>query len=189
VRGRLRTRLHVHMSRTRLDILPLAESVRWRGKLLPRYGWYMLSGAVCDVGQFALYKLLWTTFGLPTMAWTAAYVLSIAMRQETHKVFVFGHYEGAWYKNLWRFYCVYFLTVATSMPVNLLLVRLMAFLPHQLTALGIAENTYAYFGTTVYTGIFSYLRLKANWRRVSVHSSHCERCTCGGAVRGQARCG
>jgi len=142
VRGRLRTRLHVHMSRTRLDILPLAESVRWRGKLLPRYGWYMLSGAVCDVGQFALYKLLWTTFGLPTMAWTAAYVLSIAMRQETHKVFVFGHYEGAWYKNLWRFYCVYFLTVATSMPVNLLLVRLMAFLPHQLTALGIAENTY-----------------------------------------------
>lgn len=131
---------------TRLDILPLAESVRWRGKLLPRYGWYMLSGALCDIGQFVLYKLLWNTFGLPTLAWTAAYVLSIAMRQETHKVFVFGHYEGAWWKNLWRFYCVYFLTVATSMPVNLLLVRAMAFLPREVTALGIAENTYVRAG-------------------------------------------
>jgi len=126
----------------RLDVFPLAETVRWRGKLLPRYAWYMLSGAVCDVGQFVLYKTLWSSFGLPTFSWTAAYVLSIAMRQESHKVFVFGHYEGTWYKNLWRFYCVYFLTVATSMPVNLLLVRLMGCLPTQLLDLGIAESTY-----------------------------------------------
>jgi putative flippase GtrA len=126
----------------RLEIFPLAETVRWRGKLLPRYGWYMLSGAVCDVGQFVLYKTLWNSVGSPTFSWTAAYVLSIAMRQEAHKVFVFGHYEGSWWKSLWRFYCVYFLTVATSMPVNWLLVRLMSCLPTRLLHLGIAESTY-----------------------------------------------
>jgi putative flippase GtrA len=219
---------------SRLELFPLAETVRWRGKLLPRYGWYMLSGAVCDIGQFILYKTLWSSFGLPTFSWTAAYVLSIALRQEAHKVFVFGHYEGSWWRSLWRFYCVYFLTVATSMPVNWALVHLMSCLPTQLLTLGIAESTYvrargrracrtkytlplafrpfralfprrsslvledshrdcdctsdlhrrltlatvchpalccrlpeqAYFGTTIYTGIFSYLRLKANWRRV-----------------------
>lgn len=127
---------------SRLELFPLAETVRWRGKLLPRYGWYMLSGAVCDIGQFILYKTLWSSFGLPTFSWTAAYVLSIALRQEAHKVFVFGHYEGSWWRSLWRFYCVYFLTVATSMPVNWALVHLMSCLPTQLLTLGIAESTY-----------------------------------------------
>eukprot|EP00302_Diacronema_sp_CCMP2436_P006698 CAMPEP_0179905024 /NCGR_PEP_ID=MMETSP0982-20121206/42328_1 /TAXON_ID=483367 /ORGANISM="non described non described, Strain CCMP 2436" /LENGTH=246 /DNA_ID=CAMNT_0021805113 /DNA_START=96 /DNA_END=837 /DNA_ORIENTATION=+ len=102
---------------------------------------------------------------MATFSWTAAYVLSIALRQEAHKVFVFGHYEGVWYENLWRFYCVYFLTVATSMPVNMLLLRLMKYLPTQVLSLGITDATLAYFGTTIYTGLFSYLRLKANWRK------------------------
>ncbi|KAJ1622592.1 hypothetical protein T492DRAFT_1061341 [Pavlovales sp. CCMP2436] len=149
----------------RLEIFPFAETVRWRGKLLPRYAWYMLSGAVCDVGQFMLYRALWGSSGMATFSWTAAYVLSIALRQEAHKVFVFGHYEGVWYENLWRFYCVYFLTVATSMPVNMLLLRLMKYLPTQVLSLGITDATLAYFGTTIYTGLFSYLRLKANWRK------------------------
>jgi len=150
-----------------MDTFPLAESIFWRGKLLPRYAWYMLSGAVCDVAQFITYKMLCSSLASPTLAWTAAYMISIAMRQESHKVFVFGHYEGKWWQNLWRFYCVYFTTVLTSMPVNLALVRAMALLPREVLALGIAHTTYAYFGTTIYTGLFSYVRLKANWRKPS----------------------
>jgi hypothetical protein len=41
----------------------------------------------------------------------------------------------------------------------------MKYLPTQVLSLGIADTTYAYFGTTIYTGLFSYLRLKANWRK------------------------
>lgn len=152
---------------TRLDVFPLAETVRWKGRLLPRYAWYMLSGAVCDVGQFLMYKTLWTSLGLPTFSWTAAYLLSIAMRQESHKVFVFGHYDGSWFKNLCRFYCVYFITVATSMPVNLVLVRLMACLPAQVLDFGIAQSTYVRRARGARRGASS-----SRGSRAARHSSH-----------------
>lgn len=121
---------------------PLADSVKWRGKRLPRYGWYMLSGAVCDVGQFVFYKLLWSTLQMPTFSWTAAYVVSIAMRQESHRIFVFGSYQGTWWSNLWNFYCIYFVTVLTSVPVNKMLVQLMHVLPQEVEYYGIARSTY-----------------------------------------------
>jgi hypothetical protein len=81
------------------------------GRKLPRYLWYMLSGAICDVAQFGidLFVAAWLTDHLEgyggnmyrdTISWTIAYMLTIAMRHETHRIFVFGAYEGSYWINL-----------------------------------------------------------------------------------------
>jgi len=38
--------------------VPLADSITCFGGKLPRYLWYMLSGAICDVVQFGLDRLV-----------------------------------------------------------------------------------------------------------------------------------
>lgn len=65
----------------------------------------MLSGAICDVAQFALDRMVSSMLGdeayeRDTISWTVAYILTIALRHETHRIFVFGAYEGSYWTNL-----------------------------------------------------------------------------------------
>lgn len=83
----------------------MADRIRFcGGRKAPRYLWFMLSGGICDVLQFMLDGIISSLYTLPyerdTVAWTIAYVLIIAIRQETHRFFVFGSYEGSYWMNL-----------------------------------------------------------------------------------------
>jgi hypothetical protein len=71
----------------------------------------MLSGAICDVAQFYIDRAVGREYldvmgrhaselHRDTIAWTIAYTCTIAMRQETHRIFVFGAYEGSYWTNL-----------------------------------------------------------------------------------------
>jgi hypothetical protein len=64
----------------------------------------MLSGAICDVAQFGIdrtvYSMLTTSYEKDTISWTVAYILTISLRHETHRIFVFGAYEGSYWTNL-----------------------------------------------------------------------------------------
>ena len=89
----------------------LADTVTFGGRKLPRYLWYMLSGAICDVAQFFIDRTVGheyldvmgshTSDQLrDTISWTIAYTCTSALRQETHRIFVFGSYEGSYWVNL-----------------------------------------------------------------------------------------
>ena len=148
---------------------PLAERVWCRGRRLPRYLWYMLSGAICDVFQFFIDRAVYTSFlvsMLPyeqdTVSWTVAYVLTIALRHETHRIFVFGAYEGSYWANLGKMYMTYATTIAASIVLRSMLARAAEQLPAVMLAY-FSARTYGYFATMLFTGVFSYFALKRNW--------------------------
>ena len=148
---------------------PMAERVRCNGRRLPRYLWYMLSGAICDVFQFFIDRAVYTSFlvsMLPyeqdTVSWTVAYVLTIALRHETHRIFVFGAYEGSYWANLGKMYMTYATTIAASIVLRSMLARAAEQLPAVMLAY-FSARTYGYFATMLFTGVFSYFALKRNW--------------------------
>ena len=152
-----------------LDKKPLADRVRCGGRRLPRYAWYMLSGAICDVLQFLIDRVVYTSalvamlpYERDTVSWTVAYVLTIAMRHETHRIFVFGAYEGSYWRNLGKMYMTYATTIAASIVLRSMLARAAEYLPPILLAYASAR-TYGYFATMLFTGIFSYFALKRAW--------------------------
>jgi len=97
-----------------------------------------------------------------TVAWTVAYVLTIALRQQTHRVFVFGAYEGSFCSNLVKVYLTYFTTITASIVLRSVLARAAAHLPDVMLA-WLSSQTWGYLGTVACTGVFSYFALKKSW--------------------------
>ena len=144
----------------------LADAVHCGGRKLPRYLWYMVSGAICDVAQFFLDGLVRKVYTSPyeqdTVAWTVAYVLTIALRHETHRIFVFGAYEGSYFTNLGKMYLTYFTTITASIFLRSFLARVAEGLPGVMLEHLSARN-WGYLGTVAFTGVFSYVSLKKSW--------------------------
>ena len=98
------------------------------------------------------------------VAWTISYTLCIALRQETHRIFVFGAYEGTYWHNLSRVYMTYATTIAASIVLRSMLSHAVVYLPAPLLSLA-GPSTWSYFGTVLCTGCFSYCALKRSWGR------------------------
>mmetsp|Transcript_7960 Transcript_7960/g.14462 ORF Transcript_7960/g.14462 Transcript_7960/m.14462 type:complete len:165 (-) Transcript_7960:90-584(-) len=147
----------------------LADQIYVCGRKLPRYAWFMLSGAICDVFQFFLNGIVATMvagleYERDTVAWTISYTLCIALRQETHRIFVFGAYEGTYWENLSRVYMTYATTICASIVLRSMLAHVAEGLPSAITEL-VEARTIAYFGTVLCTGCFSYFALKRGWKK------------------------
>lgn len=117
----------------------------------------MLSGALCDVVQavidFSIYHLYVFEFERATVCWTLSYTISILLRHYSHRLLVFGEYEGSYCSSLTRTYCTYSSSIVISMVTNYFLVRRLAF-----------SHRDAWIITMIWTGVYNYILLKANWR-------------------------
>mmetsp|Transcript_48897 Transcript_48897/g.98383 ORF Transcript_48897/g.98383 Transcript_48897/m.98383 type:complete len:217 (+) Transcript_48897:45-695(+) len=166
VKGKVRSLSKDKMDHT--DGRAMADRIKCCGRTLPRYLWYMLSGAICDIFQFlfdGVFSSLMTdtiTYERDTVAWTVAYVMTISLRHETHRIFVFGAYEGSYWLNLGKMYATYATTIVASIFLRAALARAAEGLPADLLAI-LSARTCAYLGTVLFTGVFSYFALKKSW--------------------------
>ena len=80
-------------------------------------------------------------------------MLSICIRHYSHKVLVFGEYEGSYCSSLSRTYATYFSSIVISATTNFCLTQYLFFTHFQ-----------AWILTMLWTGIFNYFMLKASWK-------------------------
>jgi len=120
----------------------------------------MVSGALCDVCQAFIdylismvYTLEW---GKTTVCWTLSYTLSIVLRHSSHRLLVFGDYEGTYCMSLARTYMAYSSAIVISMFAN-----------HQLVAFFGLSHRHAWLATMLFTGIYNFFVLKASWRVIN----------------------
>lgn len=132
------------------------DKVRIFGYKVPQYGWFVVSGLLCDIVQFFIdwavslvYTLDWEK---TTVCWTISYTLSIIVRHSSHRLIVFGDYEGSYWSSVAKTYLTYSSTIVISAITNWALVRYLYF-----------THTQAWVVTLLWTGAFNYLKLKANW--------------------------
>ena len=87
-----------------------------------------------------------------TVCWTASYTLSIALRHSSHRLLVFGEYEGSYWSSLGRTYLTYSSSIVLSMITNHLIISFFALTHKQ-----------AWLITMLWTGLYNYFMLKASW--------------------------
>jgi putative flippase GtrA len=135
-----------------------ADHVRIAGLQPPRYLWYMVSGALCDVVQLTLLATLYRlAIGIPDRAalcWCLAFVLSIPVRHTCHRYLVFGDYVGGYRQSLLRMYAGYSVTIVLSTLFNFVMARM--FVHSTLLHLSIL--------TMLWTGVANYFILKYFWK-------------------------
>ena len=138
----------------------LTKDAKICGRKIPQYPLFMLSGAICDVFQafidYGIY-LLMKSEGIEeartTISWTLSYTISIIIRHQSHRLLVFGEYDGTYWTSLIRTYMAYSSSIVVSMITN-----------HQLVnTLGLSYRV-AWIITMLWTGIYNYFFLKATWR-------------------------
>lgn len=129
-----------------------AEEVYLVGWKPPRYLWYMVSGAICDVLQLALLYVLHLYIADSATGWALAFCASIAVRHTTHRYFVFGDYVGGYRQSLQRMYMAYSVTIVLSTLLNYLLSRVLEVHIFVLAIL-----------TMAWTGVANYFILKFFW--------------------------
>lgn len=124
---------------------------------VPQYAWFVLSGALCDVVQALIDYLVYLVYTLEweraTVCWTTSYTLSIVVRHYSHRLLVFGEYEGTYCMSLARTYLTYSSSIMISMITNHFLVSLLEFTHQQ-----------AWVVTMIWTGVLNYFMLRASWR-------------------------
>jgi hypothetical protein len=127
------------------------------GYKLPTYFWFVVSGSLCDVIQALIdyfisiiYTLEWEK---TTICWTLSYILSIAIRHSSHRLLVFGEYEGTYMASLIKTYMTYSSSIVLSMVTNHLLVAFVGLTHKQ-----------AWIITMLWTGAYNYFLLKSSWR-------------------------
>lgn len=136
-----------------------ADSVLLCGVRPPRYLWYMLSGAGCDVVQFATNVLLHRCYpGLSnTTCWTVVFTTSISYRHSAHRYLTFGNYVGGYWNSLGRMYGGYSFSIVLSAVFNWILTNAVfekgSEVGHYMT----------YFFTMLWTGVVNYFILKRMW--------------------------
>ncbi len=133
------------------------DRIRCCGYKLPTYFWFVVSGAICDTLQALLdyfvsiiYPWEWEK---ATVCWTTSYVLSIAIRHSSHRLIVFGEYEGTYWNSLGRTYAAYSSSIILSILTNNLLANSMGF-----------SHRAAWIITMLWTGIYNYFILKNSWK-------------------------
>lgn len=134
------------------------DRVRIFGYRVPQYGWFVVSGFLCDVVQFfidwAISLIYFFNWEKATVCWTLSYVISIVVRHFSHRLIVFGDYEGTYWTSLAKTYATYSSSIVLSILTNYALVRYL-YLSH----------TNAWLATLIWTGIYNYFMLKASWNR------------------------
>ena len=133
------------------------ERARLFGYIVPLYFWFVLSGGICDIIQafidYGISLVYVSTWEKATVCWTLSYILSIWVRHFSHRILVFGDYEGTYLSSLTRTYLTYSSSIVISMITNHLLVSYLLFSHRQ-----------AWIITMLWTGLYNYFMLKASWR-------------------------
>jgi hypothetical protein len=138
----------------------LTKNLRICGYKVPLYPLFMVSGALCDICQAFidyLISLVYTLeWGKTTVCWTLSYTLSIVLRHTSHRLLVFGDYEGTYCMSLARTYMAYSSAIVISMFAN-----------HQMVALFGLSHRNAWILTMLFTGVYNFFVLKASWRVIN----------------------
>ena len=129
-----------------------AEVVRLAGVQPPRYLWYMLSGAMCDILQLCMDVLLHTHIEDASLCWAITFFLSVVFRHTSHRYLVFGDYVGGYAASLTRMYAGYSVIIVLSTFFNILMTRVATF-----------SHYVAWILTLLWTGIANYFILKKLW--------------------------
>lgn len=96
-----------------------------------------------------------------TVCWTLSYIISIVVRHFSHRLIVFGEYEGTYWTSLMKTYATYSSSIFLSILTNWFLVRYL-YLSH----------THAWLATLIWTGVYNYFMLKASWNRGNDRERH-----------------
>lgn len=132
------------------------------GYRVPQYGWFMLSGAICDVVQalvdYGIYLIYPFEWERTTVCWTVSYTITIPVRHYSHRMLVFGEFEGGYCISLCRTYLTYSSSIVISMITNHLIVSFLNF-----------NHKQAWLFTMIWTGVYNYFMLKASWRKPSTN--------------------
>jgi hypothetical protein len=130
-----------------------AEVVRIVGVQPPRYLWYMISGAGCDIIQLSMDIVLSNTLVQDaSICWAITFFLSVVFRHSFHRYLVFGDYVGGYRASLFRMYGGYSIIIVLSTIFNIIMTRV-ATLSHYM----------AWILTLLWTGIANYFILKKLW--------------------------
>ena len=133
------------------------DKCRICGYKVPLYFWFVLSGALCDIVQalidYGVSQIYTLDYYRPTVCWTVSYTLVIIVRHYSHRLLVFGEFEGSYCSSLGRTYLTYSSSIVISMMTNHILVD-MFFFTHQ----------QAWVLTMLWTGVYNYFALKSNWK-------------------------
>lgn len=97
-----------------------------------------------------IYTLEWQK---PTVCWTVSYVLSIVVRHFSHRILVFGDYEGTYWQSLIRTFGAYSGSIILSIFTNSMLTDYLK-----------VGHRNAWIITMIWTGIFNYFMLKKAWK-------------------------
>jgi len=92
------------------------------GYKVPHYFFFMMSGMICDVIQFFVDKLIYSLYVIDfersTVCWALSYMISIIFRHSSHRIFVFGEYEGTYFSSLMKTYLTYASSIVISIIAN-----------------------------------------------------------------------
>jgi len=134
--------------------IPASEVVKIGGIKPLRYFWYMLSGTLCDVFQFAFDYILHLGMGIndPSTCWALGFTLSISIRHSSHRYLVFGDYVGGYWHSLARMYAGYSIIIVISTIFNLIMTN----------SLNLSHYV-AWVITLLWTGVVNYFILKRLW--------------------------
>ena len=98
--------------------------------------------------------------------------MSIWVRHSSHRLLVFGEYEGTYWSSLLKTYATYSSSIVLSMVTNHLLVSF----------LGLTHRT-AWIVTMLWTGIYNYLLLRTTWGNKSGNTNASSAIAGGGDVQ------
>jgi hypothetical protein len=131
-----------------------ADSILIAGAKPPRYLWYMLSGACCDVIQFAIDVILHVIFDIQdaSMCWALGFGFSIVFRHSFHRYLVFGDYVGGYWASLGRMYAAYSVILVLSTAFNMFMTKVVE-----------TSHYTTWILTLLWTGIANYFILKKIW--------------------------
>ena len=144
----------------------LINQEKWKclGHKIPHYCWFVLSGGMCDIAQafidYAIYLAYAFEWERATVCWTLSYTISIVIRHFSHRLLVFGEFEGTYCTSLTRTYMTYSSSIVISMLTNHLIVEFFNY-----------SHRTAWIITMLWTGIYNYFMLKASWGRKTVSNA------------------
>lgn len=131
-------------------MLGLQEKCSLFGCRLPNFVWFQISGFICDCIQAYLDYLISLIYVFSwervTVCWTLSYVLSICVRHSSHRLLVFGEYDGTYCSSLGKTYMAYSTSIVVSTVANNLLVKFGEF-----------SHKEAWLLTMLWTGMFNFL--------------------------------
>lgn len=155
----------LHLKRYHQSVmLAHQERVRIFGYPVPQYFWFMLSGALCDMVQACLYYIVSvlyvSTWEKPTVCWTVSYILSIWARHTSHRILVFGEFEGTYLSSVIRMYLTYGSSIVFS-----------TILSHVLSSWFMLSHSQALVCTVLPTGLYNYFMIRNTWKSAPVEKT------------------